>query len=126
MASVSTNKVGSRVPRLRPSVGESTPVHELLERLGDTADEVASTLFNSGFFGPRQNDCFCPVAQYISAMTGQAASATSHVCVVGEFEYEDDGVTIKTFTGREWARTPPPVADAINAYDHGAYYFLEG
>lgn len=115
-----------RVPRIGRQRGETmedTSLHALLEQLGDTPDEVAQTLRDQNCKGPQYNDCFCPVARFISKHTGQAASATSHACAIGDFTYCEDG-TIDTFEGREWARTPEPVARMITAYDRGAYEFL--
>ena len=104
---------------------EDPTIQELLARLGDTPDEVARNLEARGCKGPPQNDCFCPVAQYLSRSTGKAASATDHVCVLGEFSFDAAG-NIDTFIGKEWGRTPKAVGDAIDAYDNGEYAYLRG
>lgn len=110
----------SRVSRQRPATEEDETVRQLLLSMGDTPAEVVATLVAEHCQGPWMNDCFCPVAQYLAKKTGHAASATSHVCVVGRFTYAEDGV-IDTFVGTEWAKTPPVVADVIQDIDHGMY-----
>ena len=109
-----------RVSRQRPDAGEVASIHNVLTALGATVEEIVATLRREDCRGPRYNDCFCPVAQYIAKKTSRAASATPSVCVVGEFTY-DTGGRIDTFIGKEWARTTPPVAEVITAIDQGLY-----
>jgi hypothetical protein len=111
-----------RVSRQRPVAGEDSSVHELLRSLGDTVNEVVETLAMEDCRGPQQNDCFCPVAQYLAKKTGRAGSATVHVCVVGDFTYEDGH--IDTFIGTEWGRTPGIVAEVIEGFDRGYFPML--
>lgn len=110
----------SRVSRQRPPIEEDDTVRRLLTSMGDTPEEVAATLIAERCQGPWMNDCFCPVAQYLAKKTSHAASATSHVCVIGSFTYADDGM-IDTFVGTEWAKTPSAVAEVIQGIDRGSY-----
>lgn len=45
-----------------------------LAALGGTPEEVAKTLADGGYRGKRENACACPVAQYVTAVTGREAS----------------------------------------------------
>ena len=112
--------VSDRVSRQRPDVPENG-LREVLMQLGDTEAQVVRTLFEEDCRGPRQNDCFCPVAQYVAKHTGKAASVTSHVTVTGEFTYDPDDGHIDTFIGREWTKTPPVVGAVVESIDRGRY-----
>lgn len=111
-----------RVPRVGrdASGGDAPAIRDLLAHLGATVEEVAANLLSEGCLGWPYNDCFCPVANYLSLHTDQAASATTTVSAVGDFTRAEDG-TILTFIGREWTRTPAPVAELIAAFDDGEY-----
>jgi hypothetical protein len=108
-----------RVGRQRPDVTENPSIEDLLAQLGPTVEDVIQVLQEQDCRGPQNNDCFCPVAQYLAKHTGRAASATSNVCVIGEFTYENNH--IDTFIGKEWARTPAVVSEVITSFDSGAF-----
>lgn len=115
----------ARVPRIGRDVEgltDDAALHALLDALGDTADAVAETLRAQDCTGPPFNDCFCPVAAYITKHTGKAASAAAYASSTGIFGFRD-GIPV-SFDPRSSTRTPEPVAAMITAYDRGAYDFL--
>ena len=44
-------------------------IHECLEKLGKTADEVHTSLLVMGIRGERWMECQCPIANYIKSIT---------------------------------------------------------
>jgi hypothetical protein len=122
-AEVAYSEHDVRVSRQRPIAEEASEMQALLLSLGKTVDEVVETLTREDCRGPQQNDCFCPVAQFLAKKTGRAASSTVHVCVVGNFTYEHGH--IDTFIGTEWAKTPKPVAEVIEGFDRGRFPVLD-
>lgn len=109
-----------RVGRVKPEGEPAVALADLLDELGKTPDEIVEHLLEEDCHGPRQNDCFCPVAIYLSKRTGHAASATMHMASLGEFTYNGGG-RIESFIGHQWARTPAPVAEVIERFDHGEF-----
>ena len=47
-------------------------IHECLEKLGKTADEVHTSLLVMGIRGRRREKCQCPIANYIKAITNES------------------------------------------------------
>lgn len=54
-----------------------TEIHECLEKLGKTADEVHTSLLVMGIRGRRLRSCHCPLANYIKSITNESGVSVS-------------------------------------------------
>jgi hypothetical protein len=94
---------------------KAAEMRRLLEQLGTTPAEVASSLTRLGHKGFPGKGCHCPVANYLRA--NGAVDPEVDSCSIydwGQPELvEDDGYT---------GFTPPaPVATFIDSFDNGAF-----
>jgi hypothetical protein len=98
-------------------------VKELLDSLGETADEVADFLRSRGITGTPEDPCFCPIANLIKVEIPEAADS---------FLWDTDDEVAGFFVCRNYVKapdgeiTPPhPVAQFIFEFDNnGAYDYL--
>lgn len=80
-----------------------------LARLGDTAAAVASSLHAAGATGSRGQAILCPLAMYISRVTGHDCQATSYF------------IHLADQPGNDTVPLPDGVREFVVAFDNGYY-----
>lgn len=92
-------------------MSKSDLITQLLNELGDTADEVAGTLLGKGIDGNHSMHT-CPVANYIRDNTGVKVGV-----VPSETSYQDEW-----YCGRfNYIDNPLAVRKFVKAFDEGAF-----
>jgi hypothetical protein len=83
-----------------------------LQELGNTPDAVAASLQEIGIKGIKKKSCHCPIANYISALTGKQCAVNSVVILLVE-GFESEPINNGAVSG------------FITNFDQGKYTFLE-
>ncbi len=93
----------------------------LLADLGDSADEVAESLWTAGVNGVRQNNRSCAVALYMHALMGSDPRIRS--VAVGHCALQISVAAPPEFrpAGRLLVQLPKPVRQFVAAFDAGQY-----
>ena len=114
----------SHITYEEPNLTERTTIHNCLEALGATADEVAETLTLCQIKGLRHSVCECPVAlwikQHATSRKGYRthALATSNNYSIAYINLHDKNDFISSLRGP----LPLPVQEFISRFDYSDRY----
>ncbi len=97
----------------RPDL-DRTRIQRLLIDLGNSPDEVATTLRLNGFVGVREEPCHCPIANYL------LANGVKDVRV-GTDLVEDDLDPLAPDTNRWTVQMPEAAGEFVATFDAGGY-----
>lgn len=86
-----------------------------LAALGGTPEEVAKTLADGEYRGKREHACACPVATYVTAVTGREASVLGAAVML--LVDQSDPRNLR------WVDvvSPDAVADFVVSFDNGMF-----
>jgi hypothetical protein len=91
-------------------------VKSLMDSLGPSPSEVASSLADAQVVGVPRHPTSCPIARYLSAVVGSEPSVLS-IWVYGSSARLDCGGRFRVVR----IRLPEPVSTFIRAFDSGCY-----
>jgi len=92
-------------------------IKEALDTLPGTSQEIAEFLRERGFTSCKHGDSNCPIAEYVSSLTGYPVSVVSYNTVTIDY-----GATREI---KERVDNPFAVRSFVVAFDNGEFPFLE-